>query len=106
MGDFISVHMTIDSEDGAKRISMQLLNERLIVCAQIIGPIRSLYWWKGKVEGQEEWLCIFKSKGSLFNKMEARIKELHPYEVPEIIAVPIGNGNKEYLEWIGNEVTS
>jgi len=69
------------------------------------GPIRSTYWWKGKVEEAEEWLLMMKTRRGLFSSLEKEIKALHPYEVPEIIALPIVAGSAPYLEWIQAETS-
>ncbi len=104
MDDFIIVYMTTEKEDHAKEISRQLVSDRLVACAQIVGPIRSIYRWKGKVEDEREWLCIFKTRRSLFERLSAKIKELHSYEVPEIVGVPIKHGSTEYLDWLDCEL--
>ncbi|UCF57680.1 MAG: divalent-cation tolerance protein CutA, partial [Deltaproteobacteria bacterium] len=64
------------------------------------------YWWKEKIEQTEEWLCIMKSRSDLYDELEEAIKNIHPYEVPEIVAVPIVSGSQSYLEWLDNEVRS
>ncbi|NTW07493.1 MAG: divalent-cation tolerance protein CutA, partial [Syntrophaceae bacterium] len=71
--------------------------------AQISGPITSTYRWKGKVETAEEWLCLIKTQESLYSELEKTIISLHSYETPEIIAVPIIKGSREYLSWLKNE---
>ena len=76
----------------------------MAACAQVIGPIKSTYWWKEKVEQTEEWLCIMKSKRELYEELEKAIKSIHPYEVPEIVAIPIVSGSQSYLEWLEQEV--
>ena len=70
---------------------------------QIAGPITSTYRWKGKVETAEEWLCLIKTRESLYQELEKAIISLHSYETPEIIAVPIVKGSKEYLQWLDDE---
>jgi periplasmic divalent cation tolerance protein len=79
------------------------VEQKLAACVQINGPIESTYRWKGKVETSTEWLCLIKTWEDLFGKVEAAIKKLHPYETPEIIAVPIVKGSKEYLTWLDAE---
>ncbi len=64
---------------------------------------RSFYWWEGKICGEEEFILLIKTKASLFSRLEKRIKEIHPYTVPEIIALPIEKGSPEYLDWLGRE---
>ena len=81
------------------------MEKRLAGCIQIIGPIISTYWWKNNIETAKEWLCLIKSKKNLFEKLEKSIKEIHPYETPEIIALPIVAGSKEYLKWLDNALS-
>jgi len=64
---------------------------------------RSFYWWEGKICGEEECVLLIKTKASLFSRLEKRIKEIHPYTVPEIIALPIKKGSPEYLDWLNRE---
>ncbi|MEM1542621.1 MAG: divalent-cation tolerance protein CutA [Thermoproteota archaeon] len=104
MSKYIQVFTTMGNKEDALRIAKILLEKRLAACFQIIGPIKSLYWWKGKIEESEEWLCVIKSKEELYEELEKTIRENHPYEVPEIIAIPIAFGNKSYFEWINMEL--
>jgi len=76
------------------------VEEKLAACVQITGPIESTYRWKGNVENASEFLCLIKTREDFFLKVESAIKNMHPYEVPEIIAVPIIKGSKEYLQWL------
>jgi periplasmic divalent cation tolerance protein len=71
---------------------------------QIVGPITSIYRWKGNIETAEEWQCVIKSRKDLYEEIETAIKAIHPYEVPEIIAVPIVAGSGDYLEWLRSEL--
>ncbi len=71
---------------------------------QIVGPITSTYWWKGSIETAEEWLCLIKTSQNLYADLEKAIKEMHPYETPEIIAIPILTGSSDYLQWLENEL--
>ncbi len=101
---FIQVSTTVSKRSDAERIAKVLLNKKLSACTQIIGPITSIYKWKGKMEKSKEWLCLTKSKISHYKKIEKIIKEIHPYELPEIIAVPIIEGSNEYLNWIKKQI--
>ena len=103
MTDYIQVFVTFEHKEEARKISRQMVEKRLAACAQIIGPIISTYHWKENIEEAEEWLCVFKSKRDLYDELEKSIKEVHPYEVPEIIGVPISVGSKSYLEWLEKE---
>jgi periplasmic divalent cation tolerance protein len=103
MAEFIQVITAVDSEEKAEEITRKLLEERLASCVQTLGPARSRYWWEGKIEEAEEWLCLIKAKATDYDKIESLIKELHPYEVPEILATPITAGNPDYLDWLRRE---
>jgi periplasmic divalent cation tolerance protein len=72
----------------------------LAACVQIVGPITSVYRWQGKIESTQEWQCMAKSQQGLFHRIEEAIKRLHPYHVPEIIALPVLAGNADYLAWL------
>lgn len=102
--EYIQVFTTTEKKEDAEVIAKALMERRLAGCVQIIGPITSTYWWKGRVETAKEWLCIIKSKKSLFEMLEKAIKETHPYETPEIIAIPIVVGGKDYLKWLSGEL--
>jgi periplasmic divalent cation tolerance protein len=104
--DYIQVFTTTDQREDAVKITTDVVEKRLAACAQILGPITSSYWWEGAVEKAEEWLCIIKSKKGLYENLEETIKALHPYDVPEILAVPVTSGNPDYLAWLDAEVGS
>jgi periplasmic divalent cation tolerance protein len=97
---YIQVVTTISARSGAEKIAKSLIGKKLAACVQIAGPIKSIYRWKGRIETAREWVCVIKTKSSLYKKVETVIKKLHPYEVPEIIATPIALANKDYLKWI------
>jgi periplasmic divalent cation tolerance protein len=103
MKSYLQVTTTTETKEQAQTISQHLVETKLAVCVQITGPITSIYRWKGKVENAQEWLCLIKTRDDLYNKVEAAIKSKHPYETPEIIAVPIVKGSKEYLSWLDDE---
>lgn len=86
--------------EQADSIAQTLVDERLAACANIVSPIHSVYRWKGEVETATEHLMIIKKRANLVAKVEARVKELHSYEVPEVIALPIVAGAKSYLDWV------
>lgn len=102
--EYVQVITTTERKKDAERIAKALLEKRLAGCIQIVGPIVSTYWWKGNVETADEWLCFVKSKKDLYEELEKSIKEAHSYETPEIIALPIVKGSKDYLEWLSNEL--
>jgi periplasmic divalent cation tolerance protein len=91
---------TTASKQEAEKIVQRLLNERLIACANIIGPVSSLFNWSGKMEKAEEYLIFMKSHKDLFEKLAETVKALHSYEVPEILVFPIIEGSKAYLDWL------
>ena len=103
MHDVIQITTTTDSADKAKTLAEKLVERRLVACAQIAGPITSVYRWQGKMETAEEWKCTMKALRGDFDEIEAAINELHDYEVPEILATPVVVGNANYLDWIREE---
>ncbi len=104
MSEYIQLFTTTEKKEDAEIISREVVEKRLAACVQIMGPITSTYWWKEKVEKTEEWLCIMKTKRDLYEDLEQAILSIHPYEVPEIVAVPIVAGSQSYLEWLEQEV--
>jgi periplasmic divalent cation tolerance protein len=103
MSGYIQVITTVSNKMDAKKIADILLDKRLVACVQIIGPIKSIYRWKHKIETAKEWICISKTRKSLYKAVEKVIKKNHPYEVPEIIVTSITQGSKDYLKWISKE---
>ncbi len=103
---YIQVQTTMESSLDAEKISTLLVEKRLAACAQTLGPITSLYWWDGNVERAQEFLLLIKTRAELFEEVERVIKDNHPYDLPEIIAVPIRKGNDKYLKWIQDESES
>lgn len=103
MTEFIQVTTTIDTQEGAQRIAEAVVKSRLAACAHVSGPITSTYWWKNKMEIETEWVCAAKTRKELYGDLEKAIREAHPYEEPEIVALPIVGGSKSYLEWIEKE---
>lgn len=105
MRDYIQVFTTTGKKEDAQAISRAVVEKRLAACAQVIGPMTSTYWWEGKVEEEEEWLCILKTRKVLYGDLEEAIRKIHPYDVPEIVAVPIVAGSQPYLEWLERVLT-
>ncbi|HYF39205.1 MAG TPA: divalent-cation tolerance protein CutA [Gemmatimonadales bacterium] len=95
---------TLPDEAAAERLAGLLIEERLAACAQVLGPVSSTYRWKGAVERATEWFCHLKTSEARLAALEARIREVHPYDVPEIISLSIEGGNSEYLRWIEETV--
>ncbi len=100
MSEFIQVTTTADTRELAIKIAGDLVEKKLAACVQVSGPITSIYEWKGNIENAQEWICVIKTSRDLYLRVEERIKALHSYEVPEIIAVPIVEGSKDYLDWM------
>jgi periplasmic divalent cation tolerance protein len=94
------VVMTAPNKEEAVKIVRALLEEKLIACANIIDPVHSFFWWQGEIEEEKEALAIMKSHESLFKKLSERVRELHSYDVPEILALPIADGSQSYLDWM------
>lgn len=87
----------------ARRIARVLVELKLAACAQINGPVHSTYWWQGKIEQGREWVCVLKCQAKNYAELEAVIKRMHSYSVPEILAVPVETGNPQYLKWLEAE---
>lgn len=100
---FIQVSTTVDSKARANRIATRLLRERVASCVQVFGPISSSYWWNGEIESLKEWYCLIKGRAEDYQSIEASIRKIHSYKVPEILATPILHGNPDYLRWIRTE---
>ena len=97
------VYMTTASADEARRIGRALVEERLAACANIIPGMTSFYWWQGKVDEGQETVLIAKTEQGLVETLTARVKALHSYTVPCVVALPILGGNPDFLRWITDE---
>jgi periplasmic divalent cation tolerance protein len=100
MTGILTVYVTTANEDEALRIANTLVAERLAACANVVASVRSIYRWKGEICDSEERLMIIKTRSALFPALEERIRKLHSYEVPEIVAYPIVVGSADYLQWV------
>lgn len=98
--NYIIILVTAKDKQEAEAISQKLLKEHLIACANIVSPVTSFFHWLGKVERAEECLIIMKSRADLFGQVSDHVKGLHSYEVPEVLALPIVEGSKAYLDWL------
>lgn len=98
---YIVVLVTASGKAEATRIARQLIAKRLAACVNIIGGVESFFRWQGRVDKAKEFLLIIKSRKSKFNQLIRLVKTLHSYEVPEIIALPIAAGEKNYVKWLG-----
>ena len=104
MEKFIQVITTTATKGDAEKIAASLVEKRLAACVQIVGPLQSTYRWKGKIEQAEEWQCLIKSRQDLFCDLEQVIKKIHPYKIPEIIALTIVAGSNDYRRWLRDEL--
>jgi periplasmic divalent cation tolerance protein len=98
------VTTTLPDRAAAERLAATLVEERLAACAQVLGPVSSTYHWQGEIERAEEWYCHLKTTSARLPALQARIRELHTYEQPEIVALPIVGGDTGYLRWIEEAV--
>ncbi|WP_414469888.1 divalent-cation tolerance protein CutA [Methanobacterium sp. ACI-7] len=98
------VYITTSSKEESKNIGKTLVEERLAACVNIVPSIESIYLWKGKIEDDEESLLIAKTKQDNIDKIIKRVKEIHSYETPAILAIPIITGSKDYLDYLDSEM--
>ena len=89
--------------DSVEALADALLDARLVACVNVIPGVRSLYWWEGKKEEAQESLLVIKTREDLVKRVTERVVEMHPYEVPEVVAVPIVGGHAPYLDWVEGE---
>lgn len=103
MSEYIQVMTAVDNEEDAQNIASAIVSQRLAASVQIVGPVNSTFWWNNDVETSAEWLCLIKTRADLFAELEALIQQVHPYDVPELLALPIVAGGKSYLAWLDRE---
>ena len=102
----VQVQFVIDDRAKGDEIAEALLRDRLVACCQTIGPITSRYWWKAELEQATEWLFLAKATQERLTDIVERIKVMHPYETPEIVAYEITGGLGDYISWIANETAT
>jgi periplasmic divalent cation tolerance protein len=102
--EHIVVMITAAGAEEAEKIAGRLLDGRLAACANIIAAIDSRFWWQGELERAAESLIVVKTRAELLPEIAAAVKDVHSYEVPEVIALPVIGGKREYLDWIDREV--
>ena len=98
------VYITTSGEDESKKVGRVLVEEKLAACVNIIASIESIYLWKGEIEDDKESLLIAKTKINNMDKIIDRVKEIHSYETPAILAIPVIDGSKDYLGYIDSEI--
>jgi len=104
MEEPILVSTTLERQEHAEELASALLQKRLVACAQIQGPIKSMYWWKDRIAESVEFILTVKTFGELYSEVEATILVGHPYDVPEIIAEPLVRVSAGYLDWMRGEI--
>lgn len=100
MSDYVVMLSTAPSYEEGEKLAKGLLNRKLVACVNLIPHIRSLYWWRGEIEEDYEVLIVAKTRKELTREIISLVKELHSYEVPEVLFLPIEGGNPDYLKWI------
>ena len=100
----IQVITTTPSRELAEQIAARLVEDRLAACVQLDGPIQSKYRWQGRIETDDEWRVTAKTVDARYEQVEAAIRKMHPYDEPEILAVPVVRGSETYLDWLSREV--
>ena len=104
MSGYVQVITTTGKKKDAEKMAEFLVEKRLAACVQIFGPITSVYWWEGRTEKANEWFCLIKTTRALYENVESAIRKIHPYKVPEILAIPVVAGSKDYLSWLDGTV--
>jgi periplasmic divalent cation tolerance protein len=104
MGEYLQIMTTTGTRHDAEQLASELVSRRLAGCVQITGPITSTFRWQGKVEIAEEWICTVKTSRAQLAAIHKLFSEIHPYEVPEVIATPIVDGSEPYLKWLGEQL--
>ena len=100
----VVIFITTGTDEEANRLAEVLLKQRKAACVNIVSGVRARFWWEGHLDSDQESLLIVKAKASLLDEIVALVKEVHTYDVPEVIALPIIGGNPDYLDWIGKEL--
>jgi len=102
--DYVLLSTTTSSATEAEHIAQALVEKRLAACVQIVPQVRSIYRWQDKIEKSDEWLCLAKTRRSLLPQAEAEITQLHSYDCPELITVPIEASSAAYLAWLDEQL--
>lgn len=104
MTPFVEIATTTSTRQEAEAIAQACVGKRFAVCAQIVGPLTSIYHWQNQVERSEEWQCTLKTRAALFAQVATAIRELHSYDCPQIVALPILDVSDDYREWMEAEL--
>lgn len=104
--EFSVCMVTAPSAGEARALARKLLESRVCACVNVVPAVGSLYWWEGKIEEAEEALMIIKTRTDRVEELVGKVKQLHPYTVPEVISLPLGPGNPDYLRWVTEEVSA
>jgi periplasmic divalent cation tolerance protein len=94
------IFVTTGTEELAVSIARTLVGERLAACVNIVGPVRSIYRWRDGVQDDREYLLVIKTRATLYMKVETRVREMHTYEVPEVLSVTADRGSPPYIKWL------
>ena len=101
----VSVYAVFANQEEAERIGRAVVEERLAACANILGPVRSIYRWEGKIADEHEAVVMLKTRSGCVEGLRRAFAELHPYKVPELLAIPVTGGLERYLGWIISETS-
>jgi len=104
MSEPLVVLMTAGSQEEAERIAQALVAEMLAACVNVVPGVTSIYRWEGRVQRDQEWLLVAKSRRDVLDRLVERVQEIHSYDVPEIIALPLAGGSEPYLRWLDSVV--
>jgi periplasmic divalent cation tolerance protein len=104
MAEYVQLITTTGKRNDAEQIASELVSRRFAACVQVSGPVISTFRWDGKIETAEEWTCTIKTSASQLANIQNLFSQIHPYEVPELIATPIIDGNPAYLKWLDEQV--
>ena len=105
MPKVLVVQTTTAQKEDAQAIARSLVEQRLAACVKVIGPVESVYRWQGAVESAKEWICQVKTTEATLDQLLKAIRQLHPYDEPEIVALPVVGGSPSYLKWVDEQVS-
>ncbi len=103
MKDYCQVITTVGERSAADTLARSVVEARLAACAQVVGPIESTYWWQGVIETADEWQVAFKTTTARYRALAEHIQSHHPYEVPEVLCLPVVDGGPAYLRWVDEQ---